>query len=78
MAATNDDSDERALRAHIHEIMFDYAMEHLTTDYVQFTNDAVSEVCLCFQHRITIHVSSCSQRLCRSSPYTTKMPSDFR
>ena len=40
----NGDEEERALREHIRNILYEYAVTHLTTDYVQFTEDAVSEV----------------------------------
>ncbi|KAK0190642.1 hypothetical protein F5146DRAFT_1223500 [Armillaria mellea] len=40
----NGDEEERALREHIRNILYEYAVTHLTTDYVQFTEDAVSEL----------------------------------
>lgn len=36
--------NERVLREHIHGILYEYAYTHLTTDYDQFTRDAVFEV----------------------------------
>ncbi|EKM61502.1 uncharacterized protein PHACADRAFT_190671 [Phanerochaete carnosa HHB-10118-sp] len=35
---------ELALRAHIHDLLHDYALTHLTTDYVAFTNRTVHEI----------------------------------
>lgn len=35
---------ESSLRAHIHNLLYDYALSHLTTDYVVFGHQAVSEV----------------------------------
>lgn len=35
---------ELALRAHIHNLLEEYALTHLTTNYVVFTNYVVSEV----------------------------------
>ncbi|KZT08646.1 uncharacterized protein LAESUDRAFT_600727, partial [Laetiporus sulphureus 93-53] len=32
------------LRNHIRKLLFDYALTHLTTDYVAWTHDAVSEL----------------------------------
>lgn len=35
---------ELALRAHIRTLLLDYAFTHLTVNYVQYTEDAVSQV----------------------------------
>ena len=35
---------ELELRMHIHELLYQYALKHLTTDYIQWTHDAVSNV----------------------------------
>ncbi|SJL02316.1 uncharacterized protein ARMOST_05642 [Armillaria ostoyae] len=40
----NGDDEECALREHIRNILYEYAVTHLTIDYVQFTEDAVSEL----------------------------------
>ncbi|KAK0206845.1 hypothetical protein DFS33DRAFT_1317496 [Desarmillaria ectypa] len=40
----NGDEEEWALREHIRNILYEYAVTHLTIDYVQFTEDAVSEL----------------------------------
>ncbi len=40
----NGDDEECALREHIRNILYEYAVTHLTTNYIQFTEDAVSEV----------------------------------
>lgn len=37
-------SRELALRAHIRNLLLDYSLTYLTTDYVTFTENAVSEV----------------------------------
>lgn len=39
------DSQEVALRSHIRTLLLDYALSHLTTDYVAFTEDATAEAC---------------------------------
>ncbi|KZP24111.1 hypothetical protein FIBSPDRAFT_1042401 [Athelia psychrophila] len=33
---------ELQLRAHVHNLLYDYAKKHLTTDYISFTEDAVT------------------------------------
>lgn len=42
---------ELEMRAHVHDLLHDYALTHITTDYIAFTNTAVHEVgsysCLC-------------------------------
>ncbi|KDQ63007.1 hypothetical protein JAAARDRAFT_202531 [Jaapia argillacea MUCL 33604] len=35
---------EIALRAHIHNLLYDYALTHLTTNYITFTQEAVTEL----------------------------------
>lgn len=35
---------EEPLRLHIRKLLLQYSITHLTTDYVQFTQDAVSDV----------------------------------
>lgn len=35
---------QRALRAHIHGLLYTYATLHLTCNYVEFTHEAVTEV----------------------------------
>ncbi|KAK0230465.1 hypothetical protein IW262DRAFT_1291584 [Armillaria fumosa] len=40
----NGNEEECALREHIRNILYEYAVTHLTVDYIQFTEDAVSEV----------------------------------
>lgn len=35
---------ELQLRSHIRNLLFDYAKTHLTTDYIVWTEEAVSEV----------------------------------
>lgn len=36
---------ELELRAHIHALLHDYALTHITTDYIAFTNTAVHQAC---------------------------------
>lgn len=38
------EDNEYELRAHIRHLLLDYALTHLTTDYVAFTQNAVTEV----------------------------------
>ncbi|KAK0453955.1 hypothetical protein EV421DRAFT_1767502 [Armillaria borealis] len=40
----NGNDEECALREHIRNILYEYAITHLTTDYIQFTEDAISEL----------------------------------
>lgn len=35
---------ELELRAHIHDLLHDYALTHLTIDYIEFTDSAVYNV----------------------------------
>ena len=35
---------EKALRLHIRELIFDYALTHLTKDFISFTENAAIEV----------------------------------
>jgi hypothetical protein len=44
---------ELALRAHIRNLLLDYALTHLTTDYLKFTEDAVYQVW--FRHTVPPH-----------------------
>jgi hypothetical protein len=44
---------EFALRAHIRNLLLDYALTHLTTDYLKFTEDAVYQVW--FRHTVPHH-----------------------
>ncbi|KAJ6582851.1 hypothetical protein B0H10DRAFT_2098031 [Mycena sp. CBHHK59/15] len=37
-------SDEHPLRAHIRQLLLNYAMTHFTTDYIQFTHQSVNEL----------------------------------
>ena len=37
-------SDGETLRAHIQDILLDYALTHLTTNYVEYTEEIVSKV----------------------------------
>jgi hypothetical protein len=38
-------AQERALRARIQDVLVDYALKHLTTNYITYTQDIVAEVC---------------------------------
>lgn len=38
------DTHEIELRAHIRNLLFDYTKIHLTTDYITFTENIVSQV----------------------------------
>lgn len=51
---------ELRLRQHIRNLLLDYALTHLTTNYVTFTQDAVSEVGVAYlrQERV-LHGFSC-------------------
>jgi hypothetical protein len=40
----NDEDEDRALRAHIHDLSFDYALTHLTRDYIPYTEALVAGV----------------------------------
>ncbi|KAK0491325.1 hypothetical protein IW261DRAFT_1354821 [Armillaria novae-zelandiae] len=40
----NGNDEECTLREHIRNILYEYAVTHLTVDYIQFTEDAVSEL----------------------------------
>lgn len=42
-------SDGEALRAHIQDILLDYALTHLTTDYVAYTYTIANEVRLYYR-----------------------------
>ena len=39
-----DNNDTEELRHHIHHLLHDYSKTHLTTNYIDFTEDLVSEV----------------------------------
>ena len=39
-----DNNDNEELRHHIHHLLRDYSRIHLTTNYIDFTEDLVSEV----------------------------------
>ena len=41
------EDNEIELRAHIRHLLLDYALTHLTTDYVVYTHSAVAEVRIC-------------------------------
>ena len=38
-------NEDRALQNHIRNILYDYALQHLTYNYFAFTEEAVTEVC---------------------------------
>ena len=40
----NNDAASEELRHHIHHLLRDYSRTHFTTDYIDFTEDLVSEV----------------------------------
>jgi hypothetical protein len=44
IATMADCEEELALRAHIRNLLLDYALTHLTTNYITFTEDKVDEV----------------------------------
>lgn len=46
MDVVHHSDDEVRLSAHIRHLLLDYVHTHLTTDYIQFTENAVAEVCL--------------------------------
>lgn len=46
MGIFDDARHEENLRAHLRGLLYDYAIEHLTTDYAKFTEQAVAEVSL--------------------------------
>ncbi|KAJ3899195.1 hypothetical protein F5879DRAFT_1005368 [Lentinula edodes] len=46
--------EEEALQAHIRRLLYDYAKEHLTTSYVEFTERAVAELLSQSLHEIPI------------------------
>ncbi|RDB14589.1 hypothetical protein Hypma_016464 [Hypsizygus marmoreus] len=60
------DDDEEALSAHIRHLLLDYVHCHLTTDYVQYTQLAVSEASLC-----TIPVHDPRSLTLPTDPFTT-------
>ncbi|KAJ3755301.1 hypothetical protein EV360DRAFT_86040 [Lentinula raphanica] len=43
MGIFQESHEEQALQAHIRQLLYDYAKEHLTTSYVEFTEQAVAE-----------------------------------
>ncbi|KAF8816139.1 hypothetical protein BYT27DRAFT_7333525 [Phlegmacium glaucopus] len=43
MNVDNDDTDPEELRLHIHRLLHDYSRTHYTTNYVEFTENLVSE-----------------------------------
>ncbi|KAF9075073.1 hypothetical protein BDP27DRAFT_32760 [Rhodocollybia butyracea] len=50
MGIFEDARQEETLRAHIRNLLYDYATQHITTNYVDFTEKAVNELlsqCLC-------------------------------
>ncbi|KAJ3827375.1 hypothetical protein F5880DRAFT_1241764 [Lentinula raphanica] len=61
--------EEQALQAHIRQLLYDYAKEHLTTSYVEFTEQAVAELLSEALHIIPI-TSNSSVRL-PEEPFTT-------
>lgn len=42
--STADGDSDQQLSAHIHHLLFEYALTHLTTDYIQLTNSLVNAV----------------------------------
>lgn len=70
--------DDSALRAHIQNILLDYALTHLTTDYVAYTHNATNEVHL---HPSTtrIHLFNTLLQLLSNSlyPIPTTDPTSF-
>jgi hypothetical protein len=42
------DGDDARLSTHIRQLLLGYVHSHLTTDYNQFTQNAVAEVCFFF------------------------------
>ena len=50
-----DNNDTEELRHHIHHLLRDYSRTHLTTNYIDFTEDLVSEVWISvFYHTFSI------------------------
>ncbi|KAJ4478414.1 hypothetical protein J3R30DRAFT_2898104 [Lentinula aciculospora] len=49
---------EEALRAHIRRLLYDYAKEHLTTSYIEFTEQAVTELLSQSLHKVPTTDSS--------------------
>ncbi|KAJ3725226.1 hypothetical protein C8R42DRAFT_718709 [Lentinula raphanica] len=44
MGIFQESHEEQVLQAHIRQLLYDYAKEHLTTSYVEFTEQAVAEL----------------------------------
>ncbi|KAJ3717939.1 hypothetical protein C8R42DRAFT_586419 [Lentinula raphanica] len=60
---------KQALQAHIRQLLYDYAKEHLTTSYVEFTEQAVAELLSEALHIIPITSNSCVRL--PEEPFTT-------
>ena len=52
-----DNNDTEELRHHIHHLLRDYSRTHLTTNYIDFTEDLVSEVFILFSSYFSIDFS---------------------
>ncbi|KAJ3725223.1 hypothetical protein C8R42DRAFT_439398 [Lentinula raphanica] len=69
MGIFQESHEEQALQAHIRQLLYDYAKEHLTTSYVEFTEQAVAELLSEALHVIPT-VDNSSVRL-PEEPFTT-------